>query len=87
VIDSVTINQSNPKTNDTLSATVTSHDPEGSPVTYSYQWLKGGNVISGATNATLNLTGANNGNKGDQISLRVRGSDGSLLGSPLTRAQ
>ena len=84
IIDSVTINQSNPKTNDTLSATVTSHDPEGSPVTYSYQWLKGGVAISGATNATLNLSGTNNGNKGDQISLRVRGSDGFLLGSPLT---
>ena len=63
---------------------MTSHDPEGSPVTYSYQWLKGGVAISGATNATLNLSGANNGNKGDQISLRVRGSDGFLLGSPLT---
>ena len=30
VIDSVTIDQTNPRTNDTLSATVTSHDPEGS---------------------------------------------------------
>ena len=84
VVDSVVINQTNPKTNDTLSATVTSHDPEGSSVTYSYQWLRNGSNISGATNATLNLSGANNGNKGDQISLRVRGSDGFLLGSPLT---
>ena len=73
VVDSVVINQTNPKTNDTLSATVTSHDPEGSSVTYSYQWPRNGSNITGATNATLNLSGANNGNKGDQISLRVRG--------------
>ena len=52
VVDSVVINQTNPKTNDTLSATVTSHDPEASRVTYSYQWLRNGSNISGATNAT-----------------------------------
>ena len=34
------------------------------------------------TNATLKLSGANNGNKGDQISLRVRGSDGSGCWKP-----
>ncbi len=84
VMDSVTINQASPHTNDTLTSTVAGHDPEGASVTYSYEWLRNGSAISGATSSSLNLSGANNGNKGDQISLRVRASDGTLQSAPMT---
>ncbi len=47
VVDSVTINQLSPRTADTLSVTVTSHDPNNDPVTYAYQWIKNGTPIAG----------------------------------------
>ena len=86
IVDSVVINQATPRTNDTLSATVTSHDPEGNPITHAYQWTKNGVDIAGATNPTLNLATAGNGDKGDVIRLRVTASDGSLTSPPLTSA-
>ena len=45
-----------PAHDDTLSATVTSHDPDGDPLTTSYQWTVNGSDIGGATSATLNLS-------------------------------
>jgi hypothetical protein len=65
VVDSVVINQASPHTNDTLSVTVTSHDPNNDPVNYSYQWSKNNVDISGATGATLNMATNGNGGKGD----------------------
>ena len=41
VVDSVVIDQASPKTDDTLSVTVTAHDPDGSDPTLFYQWFKG----------------------------------------------
>ena len=76
VVDSVTIDQSSPNTDDVLSATITSSDADGDSRTYSYQWLKNGNPISGETNATLDLGVAGNGSSGDQLSLRVGANDG-----------
>src|SRR5262249_2817404 len=70
VVDSVIINQTSPFTNDTLTATVAAHDPEGSPLTYSYQWVKNGLDIPGATGPTLDLSLPGNGNKGDGIQVR-----------------
>ena len=49
VVDSVTIDQASPRTNDVLSATVTSHDPDGDALTTSYQWTMNGGDIAGAT--------------------------------------
>ena len=76
VVDSVTIDQGSPGSNDVLSATIASSDADGDSRTYSYQWLKNGNPISGETNATLDLSVAGNGSSGDQLSLRVGASDG-----------
>ena len=76
VVNSVTIDQGSPNTNDVLSATITSSDADGDSRTYSYQWLKNGNPISGETNATLDLGVAGNGSSGDQLSLQVGASDG-----------
>ena len=38
VVDSVVIDQSSPRTNATLSATVAAHDADGDPLTLGYQW-------------------------------------------------
>ena len=69
-----------------LTATVTSHDPEGSTVTYSYQWVKNGTDIPGATGASLDLGVAGNGDRGDAIAVRVVGNDGTLDSAPVTSA-
>ena len=85
VIDSVVINQSSPTTNQLLSATVTSHDPDpGDVVTYSYQWKRNGTTVG--TASTLDLSTSGNGDKGDSITLQVTGSDGAHTSTPLTSA-
>jgi hypothetical protein len=84
VIDSVMVAPTSPSTNDVLTATVTSHDDDGHPVTYSYQWFKNGVAIAGATGATLNLAVPGNGDGGDSITVRVTATDGSLSGAPVT---
>ena len=84
VVDSVTINQASPHTNDTLSVTVTSHDPNSDPVSYSYQWSRNNVDISGATGATLNMATAGNGGKGDAIRVRVVANDGLDDSAPVT---
>ena len=84
VVDSVTINQANPRTNDTLSVTVQSHDVNNDPITHQYQWLRNGSDIAGANAATLNLSTAGNGNKGDTIAVRVTANDGGANSAPLT---
>ena len=84
VVDSVTINQLSPRTADTLSVTVTSHDPNNDPVTYAYQWIKNGTPISGANSANLNLATPGNGDRGDQISVQVIANDGTANSAPVT---
>jgi fibronectin type 3 domain-containing protein len=88
IIDSVTVTpNSNVATNATLTANVTSHDPDpGDTVTLQYQWVKNGTDITGATTSTLNLATAGNGDRGDSITVRVRGTDGANLGAPVTSA-
>src|SRR5690606_11169531 len=39
-IIAVGIDQSEPKTNDTLSASITSHDDDGDPLTFTYEWFR-----------------------------------------------
>jgi fibronectin type 3 domain-containing protein len=84
VVDSVAITPTSPLTNDTLTATVTAHDPNGDPITLAYQWTRNGVDIAGATASTLNLATAGNGNKGDSIAVRVTASDGTLTSAPRT---
>jgi hypothetical protein len=87
VIDSVSVTPSSPGTAATLTADVTSHDPDpGDTVTLQYQWVKGTVDIAGATGATLDLAAAGNGDRGDTIAVRVRGTDGAHLGSAVTSA-
>ena len=49
------IDQAGPHTNDTLTATVTAHDPDGGALTYQYHWTLNGTDIAGATDPSLNL--------------------------------
>ena len=51
VVDSAVIDQSAPKTNDTLTVTATAHDPEGDPITLRYEWRKNGVQIAGRPRA------------------------------------
>ena len=57
------------------------------PITYQYQWIKNGTDLTGETAATLNLSTAGNGNKGDKISLRVTAVDGTDTSAPVTSAE
>ncbi len=85
IIDSVTVTPSGPATNATLTANVASHDPDpGDTVTVQYQWVNGATDITGATGPTLDLSLAGNGDHGDSITVRVRGTDGAHLGAPST---
>ena len=84
VLDTVSITPSNPTISDTLTANVSSHDPDGDTVSYSYQWYKNGTTISGATNATLTVSG--NAVHGDTITVQVTPKDGTLSGSAVTSA-
>ena len=82
VVDSVTITPASPTTGQTLTANVTSHDDEGVALTTSYQWTRATLDIPGATGATLNLATAGNGDKGDQIAVRVTVNDGTSPSAP-----
>ncbi|HSK96350.1 MAG TPA: hypothetical protein VK891_07020, partial [Euzebyales bacterium] len=84
VVDTVVISPSNPTTGQTLTATVTSHDADGNPLTTAYQWTRNGTDISGATGSTLNLASAGNGDKGDLIRVRVTVNDGTATSAPVT---
>ena len=85
-VDTVAVDEGAPTTNDTLHLTVTAHDPDAADtLTYGYQWRKGGAAIPGATAATLDLSTAGNGDRGDAIVVDVTANDGSTA-SPALRA-
>ncbi len=84
VVDTAVISPSNPAANSLLSVTVTSHDPDGDAVTNAFQWLRGGSPISGATNATLDLSTLSGVTAGEQFAVVVTPSDQSTSGAPLT---
>ena len=65
VVDSAAIAPAAPRSDQVVTAQVTSHDAESDPLTTTYQWIRNGTDIAGATNATLDLALAGNGDKGD----------------------
>ena len=85
-VTSASIDQSAPRTSDTLTVTVAATDPDNDPLTYSYQWTKNGSDLAGRTSSTLNLGGAGNGDKGDTIGVRVTANDGSATSAPISSA-
>jgi hypothetical protein len=73
----VAISPSSPTTTSTLTATPSGFsDPDGDDLAYAYQWFRNGTPIAGATNSTLNLATAGNGDRGDTIKVEVTASDG-----------
>src|SRR5205085_2225491 len=71
-----------PTTNQTVTASVTSHDNDGNgSFTLAYQWTVAGTAVAGATTSTLDLSAANHGDLGDSVSGTVTASDGTLTGS------
>ena len=73
----VTVAPAAPTTNQTLTATPSGFsDPDGDPLTYHYRWLRNGTAIPGATTATLNLSLAGNGDRGDVLRAEVYATDG-----------
>src|SRR5207248_806819 len=92
VVDSASIDQSSPKTNDTLTTTVTKHDDDGDTVTLAYQWQKSTDGVAtwsdlvGRTSSSLDLSGSGNGSKGDQLRVKVTPNDGTVNGSTVTSA-
>ena len=82
-VQSVTITPDNPNDTTTLTAAPTSTDPNGQPVTYSYQWVQNGAVMSGATGQTLTLKPATT-NVNDTFAVEVTPTDGTLTGDLFT---
>jgi hypothetical protein len=66
-----------PKTDQVLTATASGFsDPDGDPLTYHYRWLRNGTPIAGATSASLDLSLAGHGDRGDQLRVEVFATDG-----------
>jgi hypothetical protein len=84
VIDSVTLSPSSPHTNDLLQSSVAAHDADGDPLSYSYEWLRNGAPIAGATGPSLDLSAAGHGDRGDTITARVTASDGQATSAPVS---
>ncbi|BCM89340.1 hypothetical protein IAD21_01186 [Abditibacteriota bacterium] len=76
-ITAATIAPLAPKTNNLLTVTPTASDADGDTLTYTYQWYKNNNILSGETNQTLDLSKPGNGDKGDAITCVVTASDSS----------
>ncbi len=72
VVDSVSLQPGMPKTGDDIAVSVTGHDPDGHPVSYSYEWFKNNAKQGGQTGASLDsvLT-----KKGESWRVRVTPSD------------
>jgi hypothetical protein len=68
--------------NDTLTVVASSTDADGDTVDYDYQWIKNASDLTGETASTLDLSVFGNGDKGDQISVRLTPGDGSDDGLP-----
>ena len=82
----VTVKPASPATNDVLKAVPDGYaDIDAGELTYTYQWLRNGTPISGATARTLNLAQPGNGDLGDRIDVDVRAVDSSGASSPAAR--
>lgn len=84
VVDSAIVSPAQPRTNDVLTATVSAHDADGDTLTFGYQWTRNGADIAAATSASLDLSVAGHGDRGDSIAVRVIANDGSLSSAPFT---
>ncbi|RYX80739.1 hypothetical protein EON83_27300 [bacterium] len=83
VVSKVTINPSKPQTDSDVAAVVVASGPAGAKLSYFYQWKKNGVNLTGETGRTVDLGKIGNGDRGDQISVEVRASDGTSTTAPV----
>jgi hypothetical protein len=88
-VTSASLAPSSPLTNGTLRVTATAFDPDfptqpPAPVTLTYEWLRNGVVIPGATGDTFDLSVPGAGDRGDTITVRVTASDGQMTSAPVS---
>ncbi len=89
VIDSVSLTPADPTTNQTLTATVATSDPENDGVTLTYVWKVNGSVVQTTANSssrtdTLDLSVSSQVNEGDQVTVEVTPNDGHASGAAAT---
>ncbi|MCI0641833.1 MAG: peptidylprolyl isomerase [Gemmataceae bacterium] len=84
-VAAVTLTPDPAETNDTLTANVTASDPNGDPITFTYNWTVNGEVVKTITTTettdTLDLSVLGNGDKGQVVAVEVIPSDGLLTGA------
>ena len=83
VITSLSISPEKPFKESDLSLILQSQDPDGDPITYTYEWLKNDEEILGQKQNTLK---SGNFRKGDLIQVKVTPSDGKVSGTPFLSA-
>ena len=83
-IEAINFSPPSPTTTDELIAAVDATDPDGDTVTFTYQWLKNGQDLSGATSRVLDLAVIGNGDRGDALEVRVVASDGAASSEVVT---
>ena len=76
VITSATIDETAPRTNDTIHVTAIASDDDGDTVTFTYQWTNDGVDIAGQTGASLDLSLPGNGGKNHVMAVKVTAHDG-----------
>jgi hypothetical protein len=78
----VSLSSLSPKKNDTLVATAVGTDVDGDALTYTYTWHVNGVLKQATTTAAatdrFDLKVKGNGDKGDEVTLTVTASDGTL---------
>jgi hypothetical protein len=86
----VSLNDHSPKTNDTLTATATRSDDDGDAVSLHYVWKVNGTVKRDVTKSSgtagdltdsFDLSLAGNGDKGDEVKVKVTPDDGTVNGA------
>ena len=76
VITSATIDESAPRTNDTIHVTTLASDDDGDTVTFTYQWTNDGANIVGQTGSSLDLSLPGNGGKNHVMAVEAAARDG-----------
>lgn len=83
VIHSINLLPEKPTRESEINSFIQSHDPDGDPISYQYQWLRNDEEIIGENKNILN---SGNFRKGEVIQVRVTPSDGKGNGTPFLSA-
>ncbi len=89
-VNSVSLSDDAPRTNDLLTAAVSGSDPEGDAINYTYEWQVNGIVVRTTTTTQaadfLDLSQTGQGDKTDTITVTVTPADAGGDGAPVTSA-